>query len=251
MHQITIYTFLSIAVVSLISLLGIFTLIFNRQISKSLNDYLVGLAIGGLLAGAILHLLPETYHTMPGNMASILILAGLIFFFLFEKILHSKLDKVKHHVKVYGPINLVADFFHNFLDGILIAVAFQVSVQAGIAATLAIALHEIPQELGDYGVLLKAGYSHKKALLFNFLSALSSFIGAACVLLIPKTYEHFIPYLFPISVAGFLYLALSNLLPELHKTKGNRIWLIQLAGIATGIVFLIILMTSNGHHHHH
>lgn len=247
-----VYILLSIAIVSLISLIGISVFLFKHSQHEKLNTFLIGLSIGALLSAAFVHLLPEAYHELDQFQSSLTLLIGFVVFFIFERFLQWRLKKSSSQIKVFGPINLIADFFHNFLDGVIIAVAYSMDIHAGIAATIAIILHEIPQEFGDFGVLVKAGYTAKKALFYNLLTSLSSFLGAALILLLPKPLKEFTPYLLPISVSAFVYLALNNLMPELQRNNKRTLFFIQLAGILTGMILLFVLfaMNSGGHHHH-
>lgn len=246
-----VYILLSITIVSLISLVGIFIFIFKNTRNEKLNTFLIGLSIGALLCAAFVHLLPEAYHELNQYQTSSLLMLGFVGFFLLERFLQWRLKKSSSHIKVFGPINLIADFFHNFLDGVIIAVAYLVDIHAGIAATIAIILHEIPQEFGDFGVLVKAGYTAKKALFLNLLSSLSSFLGAFLIILLPRPLEKFTPFLLPVSVAAFIYLALNSLMPELQQNNKRVFFYFQLAGILTGMVLLFLLMLFNGETHHH
>ena len=246
-----LYILISIAVISLISLVGIFVFIFKNSHNQRLNTYLIGLSIGALLSAAFLHLLPEAYHELEQIQVSYLLMFGFVGFFLIERFLQWRFKKSSSHIKVYGPINLIADFFHNFLDGVIIAVAYAMNIHAGIAATIAIILHEIPQEFGDFGVLVKAGYTAKKALILNLLTSLSSFLGAFLIILLPKHLEDFTIYLLPVSVAAFLYLALNNLMPELQKNNNRSMFFFQLAGILTGMILMFLLLVVNGEAHQH
>jgi len=175
-----------------------------------------------------LHLLPEAVEEQGfGLPISLSILAGVLIFFILEKFIHTHKcesphkheypllhEPHKHHI---GVMNLVGDALHNFLDGLVIAGAYLVNIPLGIATTIAVILHEVPQEVADFGVLLYAGYSKKKALLFNFLSAAVAIVGAVVGLLMGSKGEQFINLILPLAAGGFIYIAGSNLIPELHK----------------------------------
>lgn len=135
----------------------------------------------------------------------------------------------------YAWLNLAGDAVHNFLDGIVIAASFLVSIPVGIATTVAVALHEIPQELGDYAILVRAGIKPKRALLYNFGTALTAVLGAALVLLLPIDTETIERFALPLTAGGFLYIAAADLVPELHHHSGDRHAILIVAGIAVGV----------------
>ncbi len=216
------YTFFSLVVVSLISLIGVVTLSLNPERLKKMVLYLVSFAVGGLLGDTFIHLLPETFETMGGmNLTvSFLILSGIILFFILEKFLrwqHCHIPTSLEHKHPVVALNLIGDGVHNAFDGMIIASSFMVSPSIGFATTLAVILHEIPQEIGDFGVLIHGGLSVKKALWCNLLSALSAFLGAALVFAIGPKIQNFSSYILPITSGGFLYIAGSDLIPELHQ----------------------------------
>ena len=248
-----VYTFLSIFIISLISLIGILALVKGIQLRKGTLTFLVALSVGSLLGGAAFHLLPETFEHAHGNKASRLLVLGFVLFFIVEKALHWR-NKHKNNVegvKAFGSINLASDFLHNFIDGIIIAIAYRIDIHAGVAATIGVALHEIPQELGDFGVLLKAGFSAKKALLFNFLSALGAMLGAAIIIFLPLDSHTILDVLLPICVAGFLYLALANLVPTLNSESSIKKIVVQFVGLIIGVslvwTFQLIEFSSHSH----
>jgi zinc and cadmium transporter len=187
---------------------------------------LVHLSIGALLGGAFFHLLPETLeHYSDARKGLALVVIGIILFYVLELFLYKVLTKLPHRfavVKPYGYINLVADLLHNFLDGILIASAYMTNAELGIAATLAVALHEIPQEIGDFGVLIASGFKRKQALWFNFLSALSAVLGALVILLIGSSKIHLTGYIIALAAGGFLYISMVDLIPELKNNPVSR-----------------------------
>ena len=137
---------------------------------------------------------------------------------------------------------LVSDGIHNFIDGVIIVASYFIGIEVGIATTLAVILHEIPQEIGDFGILLHSGYTVKKALFLNFLSALLAVLGAITALLLQEFTETLITYLIPIAAGGFIYIAGSDLVPELHKTKNVRQSVAQFVAIILGIVAMILLL---------
>src|SRR3989338_3544563 len=173
-----IYAFLSVLVISLISLVGVFTLSLREELLRKYMSIFISLAVGALLGDAFIHLIPEALETSSNTiLSSVLIIAGILIFFLLEKFLHwhhHGEDKEETHIHPVGALVLFSDGVHNFMDGIIIGASFIVSAPVGIATTLAVILHEIPQEVGDFAVLLHAGYTKARALWLNFLSALLS-----------------------------------------------------------------------------
>lgn len=173
-----------------------------------------------------------------------LILTGILIFFILEKIVHWRhchLPITKKHVHRFAYMNLIGDGLHNFIDGIIIASSYILSIPAGIATTFAVFLHEIPQELGDFGVLIHGGFSRKKALLVNFITALTAVIGAIFALLISSIVNLEAVFI-SIAIGGFIYIAGSDLIPELHKEAGTRKSIIQLISFILGILIMFLLL---------
>lgn len=244
--QVWLVTLLGVLIVSLISLIGIFFLAIQKEKLKQLQLVLVALATGGLLGGAFFHLLPESFESYEDPwLASLLLSFGFILFFVLERFLHwhhnhtSGINESK--IKPFGTVNLVADMFHNFLDGLLIAASFSYSMEIGLATTLTVLLHEIPQEIGDFGVLIHAGFSRKKALIFNFLSACTAFVGALVVLLTGQAAANLSRYILPFAAGGFIYLAAADLIPELHTEKAPWRSIIQFIALLIGMLFLLLI----------
>ena len=246
MLTIYLYTLGSVLLVSAVSLVGICTLsLAEAQVRKYLF-ILVSLAVGALLGDALIHLIPEAFEnsTSPTEISA-LIIGGILIFFILEKILHWH-----HHehadeeatIHPTGRLILLSDGVHNFIDGLIIAASFLVSVEVGIATTLAVILHEIPQEIGDFGVLIHSGYSTGKALWFNFLSALLAVVGALLALLLGSSSAVWTSWLVPVAAGGFIYIALSDLIPELHKTKVVGHSVLQLVAVLIGIGAMFILL---------
>lgn len=223
-----IYTLVSVIIVSLIAFVGIISLMLQKRTLSSLLMVLVSLSAGTLLGGAFIHLLPESVEDHGFDLSvSLLVLLGVVVFFLLEKIIHLHrceaavtcnydLDH-EHHKHHIGILNLAGDGVHNFVDGLIIAGSYLVSIPVGIATTIAVILHEVPQELADFGVLLYSGFSRKKALLFNLLSATMAILGAIVGLILGSKGEAFIHFILPFAAGGFVYIAGSTLIPELHK----------------------------------
>jgi zinc and cadmium transporter len=201
--------------------------------------------VGSLLGGAFLHLVPEIVNNTGFTLTvSFLVLGGIILFFVIENFIHWRhchIPTSKEHPHRLGAMNLIGDGFHNLLDGLIISASYFVSIPLGIATTLAVVIHEIPQEIGDFGVLLYAGYSKRKALFFNFLSALLAFVGAIIGIIFAEKSTIFSYIVMPIAVGGFLYIAGSDLIPEIHKQQEKRFSFRNLAGIILGILIMYAL----------
>jgi zinc and cadmium transporter len=208
------------------------------------------LSAGTLLGDAFLHLLPEALEE---SMASgsvnnetvwFGVLAGIVIFFVLEKIIHWRhchIPTSSEHVHTLGVMNLVGDGLHNLIDGMIIAGAFLVDIRLGLVTTIAVISHEIPQEIGDFGVLIHAGYTVKKALLFNFFSGLASLLGAVLAVAFSFYSDNFIGFIVPIAAGGFIYIASSDLIPELKKECGISKSLRQLFGIFIGLAFMVLV----------
>ncbi|HEY4486456.1 MAG TPA: ZIP family metal transporter [Candidatus Paceibacterota bacterium] len=256
MPLIYFYALASVLVVSLISLIGIATLSFKEGFLRKYIFVLVSLAIGALLGDAFIHLIPEAFADMDATLAGLLVLGGMFLFLVFEKILHwhhhlsgegesycdQGICKPGDKIHPVGHITIVSDGIHNLLDGIIIGASYLVSVEVGIATTIAVILHEIPQEIGDFGVLLHAGFSKMKALLVNLLSALLAIVGAIVVLVLNESAQEIVRWLVPISAGGFIYIAASDLIPEMHKIKETKHSLLQIAAIIIGVSAMFLLV---------
>ncbi len=207
---------------------------------------MVSYAAGVLLAAAFLHLLPEAFSqadSIEGLFA--VTLAGLLGFFLLEKAAlwrhgHDHLGGGRGHHSPTGMLIVVGDGFHNFVDGVLIAAAFMTDTALGVATTLAIIAHEIPQEVGDFMVLLNAGYSRKKALLLNFASSLMSIAGGVLGYLALDDAREATPYVLVLAAASFIYIAVADLIPEMHRRSDMRSSLLQVVFIAAGIGTILL-----------
>ena len=221
-------------------------LMLHSSLQRRLSSYLLSYASGTLLAASLLGLLNNALSSAPPFSILSTLLAGIIVFFLLEKLL------VWHHCHeaqcavhgVAGPMLLIGDAVHNFVDGVVIAGGFLSSEITGIIVSLSVIVHEVPQELGDFAVLLHSGYPKKKALFLNILSSLSTIPGAILAYWALAHVSSAIPYIMALSAASFLYISLADLTPELHKKTGYMVILQQvlmmLAGIATILLILNI-----------
>ncbi len=258
MANVLLYTIISVIIVSLVSLVGIFSLLLSKKDLSKILLTLVSLSAGSLFGGAFLHLLPEAVHEHGfGLQTSLLVLGGVVFFFIIEKLIHMRRCKhvtkeeyplVHDHPHHIGLINLIGDGIHNFVDGLIIAGSYFVGIHVGIATTIAVVLHEVPQELGDFGVLLYSGYSKTKALLFNFLSAAVAIVGAIVGLLLGARSESFVHLILPFAAGGFIYIAGSNLIPEIHKECGLKNSVLHLLAILVGIGLMVLMLFASGGH---
>jgi zinc and cadmium transporter len=212
---------------------------------NNLLIFFVSLSVGSLLGGAFLHLIPEAFGERGFSLKiSFLILAGILTFFIIENFIHWRhchIPTSKNHPHSFGTMNLIGDGLHNLIDGLIIAAAYFVNLPLGIATTLAVVIHEIPQEIGDFGVLLYAGFSKRKALFFNFLSALMAMVGAIIGILFSENSQVFASVIIPIAAGGFLYIAGSDLIPEIHKNQEKSFPLKNLIGIILGILIMYAL----------
>lgn len=215
---------------------------FNKKLVNKITVFLISLSAGALMGGAFLHLLPEASDKLEINLLFIIFLISFVFFFLIEKLLHWRhCHKEDCPIHTFGYMNLFGDSVHNFIDGLVIASTFIINPPLGIATTLAIAMHEIPQEIGDYGVLIHAGFSRRKALLVNYIVALTVVIGGVVGYLSFSHLENVIPYLLPFAAGGFVYIASSDLIPEIRKEQNIKKSIISILVFIIGIVFMYII----------
>ncbi len=237
MLEIWLYTTGSIILVSLTSLIGIFSLSFKKAFLKNFLLYLVSFAAGALLGDAFIHLLPESLENSSLNWSNYT-LAGILIFFVLEKFLrwhHCHNTNCPNNKTPVAKMNLFGDALHNLIDGILIAASYSVNLELGLTTTIAILFHEIPQEIGDFAVLIHGGFSIKKALFFNFLSALTAIAGAIIFLTIGSIAKNISHQIISITAGGFIYIACSDLIPEIHQEVRIRNSFIQFISLLIGI----------------
>jgi zinc and cadmium transporter len=241
----------AVGVVSLISLVGIVALAWKEDLLRRILFLLVSVAAGALFGDAFIHLIPEAFEDAANPLLiSALILAGIMMFFALETFLrwhHTHGDdelEAETHARIHpvGHLVLVSDGLHNLVDGVAIGAAFLISPEVGIATTIAIMLHEIPQEIGDFALLVHAGFSRTKALLMNFMSALFAFIGVGLAFWLAGSFEQAIPFIAAFAAGNFIYIAGSDLVPELHKTTGAKRSALQFVAIAAGLVVMALLL---------
>lgn len=239
--------------VSLLSFSGILFLAMRAKQLKQIIFVLVSFAVGALFGNTFFILIPESFTLIENTqMIGLLIVSGLILMFVLEKFIHwHHCHNVSHeHDEApLGYISLVTDSLHNFTDGVLIAAAWMASPEVGIATTLAVIVHEIPQEISDFGVLLHAGFTKRKALFLNFVAACTAILGAVVTVFLGSVAENLIKFILPFAAGGFIYLAGSDLIPELHRESSVRKSLIQLAAILTGILLMFYISLHHEHSH--
>ena len=245
MWSVWLWTLASVLAISFLSFIGAAAVFIGRQRLQSTLFVLVSLAVGAMLGDAFIHLLPESFSRIENSLeTSLYCLAGILSFFVLEKFLlwrHDHAAEHTHPIHPVGYINLAADGLHNFIDGVLIGASYLVSVPIGLATTVAVILHEIPQEIGDFGVLLHAGFSKSRALWLNFFTATLAIAGAVLSLLLSSRLEHFTMVVLPSAAGGFIYIAGSDLVPELHKERQPPQAAIQLIAIGVGIGLMLLL----------
>ncbi len=207
------------AAVSIISLIGIFSLFVNEKALNRLLLLLLGFSAGTLIGGAFLHLLPEALEKSTDIvMPFIYLILGFSLFFILEKYLYWRHCHKGHcEIHTFTYMNLIGDGIHNFIDGLIIGAAFFTDIGLGMVVAAAIIMHEIPQELGDFGVLVYGGFSKAKALTFNFLSAATAIFGTAIGYFFASRIDGFSLLLLPVAAGGFIYIAACDLIPEIHR----------------------------------
>ena len=233
-----LYIFASVFLVSAISLIGAVTLAIRKKMLQAMMSVFIAFASGTMLSAAFMHILPEAFHSV-GEAASTLALVGILLFFFIEKFIHwHHCGKEECHIRPAAYLNLIGDGVHNFTDGVMIAAAYLTNTQIGIVTTAAIALHEIPQELGDFSVLIHSGMKPKKALLYNFISSLTAVAGAIAGYLFLPEVQAQIPYVLAAGAGGLIYIATADLMPELHKDLHTKKVFWQTAALLLGILIL-------------
>lgn len=248
---------LSVFLLSLVSLAGAATLTLGRARLERVVFLLVAFAVGAMLGGAVLHLIPEAYEALGGGpRTGLLVLGGVLAFFVLEKFLHWRHqhgapealagatghahdhapgDHHHHGAEPFALVTLVGNLAHNLIDGAIVAASFLVSIPTGLVTTFAVMLHEIPQEIGNFGVLVYGGFTPRRALLYNFVSGLAGLVGAGAVLVLGPRVDGLADTLLPLTAGAFLYIAGSDLIPELNRRHS------QSAGKAAGQLVMMVL----------
>lgn len=258
--MIELWIFLSVLVVSLIGALAIIPVMFHANNHRVLV-FLLSFAAGSLIAAVLIHFIPEMVVAGYTLGSTLLIIAGFLVFFVLEKFIHAHhktaekhsvddvhAEGVEGHAHAFhlAPMNLIGDAVHNFLDGIVIAVSYLVSIPLGIAATIAVIAHEVPQEIADFGILFYAGLSKMRALVFNVLAALTAFLGALVGYIGGSALA---AYAVPLAAGGFLYIGSATLMPQLHRHCGLRESIEHIVAflLGAGIIVLVTLYAPHAH----
>jgi zinc and cadmium transporter len=227
--------------VSLISLVGIITLALKDDLLHKIIFCLIGFSAGALVGGAFLHILPEALQTTNSTTVFYFLILGIVLFFLMERYLHWRHCHDKDcQIHAFTYLNLFGEAFHNFIDGIAIAASFIISIKLGVVTTLAIIFHEIPKELGNFAVLIYGGFSRKKALFYNFISALMAMFGAVLGYFLAESMRGFSSFIMPLTAGGFIYIAMSDLIPEVHKESNQRRATLAFISFLLGIAFMAL-----------
>ncbi|MDD2935024.1 MAG: ZIP family metal transporter [Candidatus Pacebacteria bacterium] len=247
------YIILATVLESLVSLTGIFLIFLGYEKFKKHLSKFLSFAAGTFLAVIFFEILPEAVEKSSIENVSIYILIGFLFFFLFSRFLHwyhhheeddSCCKKEERNFKSAGYLVLAGDFIHNFIDGIIIALAFASGIEIGIVTTIAVLAHEFPQEASDFFVLVNSGFSTSKALLTNFLVSLSTILGATMTFFAVSQVEKIIAPALGIVAGNFLYIAMSDLIPELNsKTRKTGDTAKQFVLIILGVLTIFIIGT--------
>ena len=242
--EVLLYTILALTAASVgsVALSGSLLLLNNKWLGK-ISGYLLYLAGGTLLASALLGLIPEAAETLDLHDLVLWVLIGILFFFVLEKIIlwrtcHNSDCERQNHAA--APMIIIGDAFHNAIDGVVIAASFLTSPELGFFVTISVVLHEIPQELGDFGILIKSGFSRKKALFYNLLSGSSSLVAGILAYFLLDQIQAFIPYTIVIAAASFLYVSMADLIPEMHKETKPKESIIQILMILLGVAIIIL-----------
>ena len=218
-------------------------LLIRDPFRAKLIPWLVSYAVGALLGISMMGLLPESLESLPAARVFATLLGGILLFFILEKLVlwrHCHTHDCEVHESTVASV-MIGDTFHNFVDGAVIAAAVLTSVPLGVSTAVAVAAHEIPQEIGDFAILLHAGYSRRKALLLNVLSALASAAGAIGAFLAFDIVPRTLPYFLVLAASSFLYVAMADLIPGLHRGRTDASSLRQIILIALGIATMVLL----------
>jgi len=246
MPKAWLFSLASVFLVSSISFVGVLAIAVKRELLQKILLLLVSLSAGALLGGVFFHLIPEAAEEIGFNLnLAIYILSGILVFFVLEKLIcwrHCHIATSEDHPHPFAFMNLIGDALHNFIDGMIIAGTYLVSIPLGISTTIAVIFHEIPQEIGDFGVLVHGGFSRLKALLMNFVSALAAVLGALIILFLNIEVDVVAKILVPFTAGGFLYIATSDLIPELRKDIRPVNSILQLVFILIGLGIMYLLV---------
>ena len=239
-------------VVSLAAIVGSTSILLLGERAERAAVWILSFAIGTLAGGAALHLLPEALHARPVEDVMLLFLAGIVLFIALERAIrwrhtHVHGDEAHHHEEATAEVLLWGDALHNFIDGIVLGVAFSASPQLGMIATIAVFAHEVPQEIGDFAVLLGSGMPRRRALLLNYLSAITVVPGAVAAWIWSSAFHDAIGWLLPVAAGGFIYIALADLVPSLHHRRGAWAGVAQILLIVLGVAAIYFAGSAFAH----
>lgn len=239
-----LYMLVSVTVVSLLSLIGISLLALSHQAFHRIVFVLVALAVGALFGDSFLHLIPEAFADPAWRtVSSLCVLLGILLFFALENFLqwrHQHSDET-HAIEPYGYLNILADIAHNLIDGLIIGASYRVGVKMGLATTLAVVLHELPHEFSNFGILVRSGFSRWRALFLNFLTALAALAGGLLAWWAGDHLVDSIRFLIPLTAGGFIYIAGSDLVPQLHRDVKSFRAFFQLLAILAGAALMALV----------
>ncbi|MFW9946342.1 MAG: ZIP family metal transporter [Candidatus Odinarchaeota archaeon] len=227
-------------------------ILFNDKIQKLVVSILISFAIGVLLTASLFGLIPEAIESVgEPHLIMSFVIGGILFFFILEKIIiwRNCQDEVCDIHNAAGPLVLIGDSLHNFTDGVVIAAAFLTDFSVGIIVGISILIHEIPQETGDFGILLHSGYSRKKAFLLNALSSAATIPSAIISYFVLDVFSIAVPYLLAISAASFIYIALTDLTPQLHQRANPKYSIRQIILILAGVTTMALIIILSIHQH--
>jgi zinc and cadmium transporter len=242
--MILLYILISTILISVIAFAGALTLFFKKELINKILLVLVSFAAGSLIGGAFLHLIPESIEELGEDSLLtifLFVIFGFIVFFVLEQFISWHHCHKTEHVTSFSYLILLSDAIHNFIDGLIIAGSFAVSLSIGIATTIAVALHEIPQEIGDFGILVYGGFKRKKALLLNFFSAITVVLGGAVGFLLFQQIGDYIVYLLPFAAGNFIYIASADLIPEIKQKCELKKSIVHFIAFLFGISLMLLV----------
>ena len=248
MASVEITILFATIIVSLFSLVGILALSLRDETLHKILFFLIAFSAGTILGAALFELLPEAVEHIQGSVVFVYVAGGFVAFYFLERFIywyhghghHSDLSEqgAEQYTKGFAYLNVIGDGIHNFLDGMIIAVSFNVDFSVGLATTIAVIFHELPQEIGDYGILIYAGFNKVRALLLNFVAALSVVVGGVFAIFFLEMVETLSGTLIAFSAGAFLYLSASELVPELKKEENFWKSLAQFAMFLLGLAVI-------------
>lgn len=248
MDQSLIYGLTAALVIGLLSLGGAITFSISERLLSRVALFLVAFSTGALIGGAFFHLIPEALEIAPVIQTFGYLIVGIAIFFVLERYLKWRHchDDGDCEVHTFTHMSILGDGLHNFIDGLVIISSFSISIELGIITAIAMAAHELPQELGDFGVLVHGGYSRRKALGWNFVTALTAILGVLVGYFLISSFEYVNAILLPVAAGGFIYIAMSDLVPELHKEPKISKSVLNFMLFLAGIGFMLLVKLYGG-----